>query len=178
MNVDHQGIIESIENDDDRIDVLEKTIRFYIAKISQKSLTENQSQTQMALCIGDEIEAIGDIVSKDIVALSFKKRKKMVRFSEEGWAELEKLFSLINENFDLTMAMMVHPDEDIFKKIQRHERYMDDMERDLRHSHLIRLNEMRAESHETSTIHLELISQLRLVNARLAKIARAAAALK
>jgi len=178
-NVDHQGIVESIENDDDRIDVLEKAIRFYIAKISQKSLTENQSQTQMSLLsIGDEIEAIGDIVSKDIVALSFKKRKKMVRFSEEGWAELEKLFSLISENFDLTMAMMVHPDEDIFRKIQRHERYMDDIERDLRHSHLMRLNEMRAESHETSTIHLELISQLRLVNARLAKIARAAAALK
>ena len=86
----------------------EKAIRFYIAKISQKSLTENQSQTQMALQHRDEIEAIGDIVSKDIVALSFKKRKDGSFFRRRMGGAGKAVF-LINENFDLTMAMMVHP---------------------------------------------------------------------
>ncbi|MBT3181904.1 MAG: Na/Pi cotransporter family protein, partial [Deltaproteobacteria bacterium] len=159
--------------------IIEKAVRFYLAKISQQSLTEKQVTTQLSLLtMSDEIEAVGDIISKDIISLARKKRKKIARFSDEGWKELEQLHRLISENFDLLLSMTIQPCEEIMKKIERHEQYLNEMEQDLRQSHLMRLHEMLPETYETSTIHLDLLGQLRLINIRLAKIADVAIELK
>ena len=76
--------MKKVDGADDRVDLLEKAIRFYLAKISQEELTEKQGSTQVALLtVAAEMEDIGDVVSKEIVALAKKKRKKRTRFSQK-----------------------------------------------------------------------------------------------
>ncbi len=173
---DFDKLLEKADNADDRVDLLEKAIRFYLAKLSQEKLTERQGSTQVALLtIGGELEDIGDVVSKEIVALAKKKRKKKTRFSQEGWKELKEMHGLVLQNFDLMRAMLVQPHEDIAKKLFRHQQHLKEVEAELRASHLQRLHDMQPESYITSTIHLDLLSQFRIINAKLARIVESAA---
>lgn len=166
-----EGILEKVGSADDKIDLLEKRVRFYLAKVSQKSLTEEQAQTQvMLLTIGGELEDIGDIISKEIVTLAQKKHRKMSRFSDEGWSELKEMHALVVQNFDLMQSMLTQPHEDIAQKLFRHQQHLKDVELELRTSHLQRLHAMLPESYETSSIHLDLISQFRMINVKLARI--------
>jgi phosphate:Na+ symporter len=179
LNVDFDKLLEKVARADDKIDILEKHVRFYLSKVSQKNLNETQAATQMALLsIGKELEDIGDFMSRDILKLARKKRKKFARFSDEGWGELGQIHKLIMETFDLTISMMIHPHEDIARKVSRHDQRMDELEQELRQSHLLRLHEMLPETYETSTIHLDLMSQFRMIAAKLERIAQSAKELK
>ncbi|MBU0505870.1 MAG: Na/Pi cotransporter family protein [bacterium] len=167
---DIEAAIKDIQSKDDRIDMLEKAVRFYLSKISQRELTEEQGTQQIALItIAGEYENIGDYISKDILALARKKQKKISRFSDEGWTELQQLHKKVAENFDLAVTMLMHSHEDIVRKAIRNNEEIKEMEQDLRASHMQRLHEKRIESYETSTIHLDLLSQFRAINYRLLK---------
>jgi phosphate:Na+ symporter len=169
---DIEAAVKDIQSKDDRIDMLEKAVRFYLSRISQKELTEEQGTQQTALVtIAGEFETIGDFISKDIVALARKKQKKISRFSDEGWAELKQMHKKVMENFELTVTMLMHCHEDIAKKVFRNSEEIKEMEQDLRASHMQRLHEKCIESYETSTIHLDLLSEFRAVNHTLAKTA-------
>ncbi len=164
-------LAEKTASADDKIDLLEKAVRFYLAKISQKMLNESQSIQQVSLLmIAGELEDIGDVISKEVILLAHKKRKKWTRFSDEGWVEIKHLHELVLQNFDLTISMLTHPHEDIALKVIRHDHHLNEVELELRQSHLMRLHDKMRESFDTSSIHLDLMSQFRTINAKLVRI--------
>lgn len=174
-DVDFERLEEKIAGADDKIDILEKEVRFYLAKVSQKNLTETQVLIQVSLSyVGGEFEDIGDAISKEILHLARRKRTKLARFSDEGWAELDKFHKLVMDNFNLTLSMMMQPHEDLYLKMTRHELRLNELEQECRLLHLDRLNQMLPESYETSTIHLDFLSQMRLVNSKLARVVQSA----
>lgn len=178
-DVDFDKLVEEVGAADDRVDMLEKKVRFYLAKVSQKALTESQAANQVALItIGGEFEDIGDAVSKEMTSLAHKRRKKLALFSEEGWSELKHLHSLVMENFGLAISMLMQPHQDIAMKAMRHEKYLNEVEQELRQSHLLRLHEKLPETFETSTIHLDLLSQFRMINSKLTKVVEIARELR
>ncbi len=175
LDVDFDRLIEKCASADDKIDILEKAVRFYVSKVSQKTLTETQVKTQVALLsIGSELEDVGDAISKEIINLAHKKRRKLARFSDEGYEELTKLHGLVLSNFDLMISMLMHPHDDIALKALRHEKHLNEVEQELRQSHLQRLHDKRPETYETSTIHMDLLSQFRMINSKLTRIVEAA----
>ena len=84
------------------------------------------------------------------------------------------MHGLVLANFDLMHSMLVQPHEDIAKKLYRHQQHLKEVEVELRASHLQRLHDMQPESYVTSTIHLDLLSQFRIINAKLARIVESA----
>lgn len=158
---------------DDKIDRLEKAVRFYLAAISQKVLSESQARRQIALTtIGGELEDIGDLVSKDIIHLARKKRQKMTRFSQEGWEELKRMHKMTMHTFDLTLTMLMRPHPDISQQILAYHQNINEVFQELQASHLHRLHDKLPESYETSSIHLELLSHFRNISSKLTRIAQ------
>jgi phosphate:Na+ symporter len=175
MDVDFERAADHLGSADDKIDTLEKAVRFFLSKVSESELTENQARTQVSLLTqGGDIEDIGDIMSKDVLTLAKKKRGKVVRFSEEGWAELKKFHDLVLKNFDLTISMLAHPHEDIAQKMARHKVHLGEMEQTMRMSHIQRLHDKLPETYETSSIHLDLMSCMRAINTKLLRVVQTA----
>ncbi len=175
MDVDFERACEHVGSADDRIDKLEKAVRFFLSKVSEKELTEKQAQSQVALLtLAGDIEDIGDIMSKDILTLAKKKRRKVVRFSEEGWKELKAFHDLVLKDFDLTISMLAHPHVDIAQKMVRHKERLSETERAMRQSHIQRLHDKLPETYETSSIHLDLLSCMRSVNTKLMRLVETA----
>lgn len=178
MNINFDTLKTEVANTDDRIDILEKSVRFFLAKISHGNLNNEQAADEIALLsIAGELESIGDTIQRRLIGLAHKKRKKLVRFSADGWGELKKLHKLVAENFDLTLAMLARPDREISLKMMRHEHKLKELEQELKQSHLMRLHKGLPESFDTSTIHLEILGAFRAINYKLSEIVEAAAEL-
>lgn len=169
---DYKDAIELTDVEDDKIDKLEKAVRFYLAEISAEKLSDEQAQHQLALVsIASDLEEIGDIISKDMVQLAEKKGKWHRLFSDDGWQDLRNFQNKVVENFTLTISLLTEPSKEIADKIFRHEDHMNEVEQRLRQAHITRLNMGLKESFETSSIHLDILANLRRINSKLTHIA-------
>lgn len=172
---DNQEAIEFMANEDDKIDVLEKAVRFYLAEISIDGLSEEQSKRFMALLtIAADLEDVGDVMSHELAQLAKKKVKRHIFFSDDGWRDLRNFQGMVLENFNLMVSMLAQPDDEISKKLMRHDAHMNDIEQQLRQAHITRLHEGLRESFDTSSIHLDILANVRRINSMLAHIAETA----
>ncbi len=167
-------LIEEIEEQDDKVDILDREIKLYLAKISQESLTPEQARMQLNLvAITTDLEEVCDITSKSILELAERMYHKGRHFSEEGWNELKDVHAKVQENFELMISLLTHEDEAMARKATRHEKQLAVIEDQYREAHLQRLHKGLKESIETSSIHLEILSHFRRINSKLTAMVKA-----
>lgn len=170
---DHE-LAQEIAISDDKVDMLDKSIKFYLAKISQELLTAAQAKMELSLVtITAAAEDIGDIINKNILELAAKKIRKQVDFSKDGWQELQTLHEGASKLFGLTLQLLTSGDEEIYRKICRGRDELIEMEKDFRQGHINRLHKGYKESFETSSIHLDLLTNIQRIVAVLQRIAEA-----
>jgi phosphate:Na+ symporter len=163
-----------IEARDDKVDILDREIRFYLARLGQETMTREQADRQMELISrASDIENVGDLVNRNILALARKKAAHGLAFSKEGWAEIQDFHAKVCENFDLALVAFSSGDEEIARKVLRHREKLVEIEGELKERHIARLNQGLRESIETSSVHLDLLAHLRRVNGYVGNMAAA-----
>ena len=171
--LDFMEEVESMQHEDDKIDILDKAIRFYLAEISTEKLSTDQSHTQMMLlAITSDLEEIGDTISKEMAMLAKKKAQWRRIFSDDGWRDLRGFQAMVKENFDLTISVLTQPSEELATRVYHHEEHIDEVEQNLRQAHINRLHQGLKEAFDTSSIHLDILGNLRRINTKLAHIVR------
>ncbi len=172
---DDPDLLGHLEEEDDKVDYLNREIKFYLARLSQEALNPDQGKMQLNfIAMISDLEEIGDIINKNILELATKKITKGRHFSESGWKEIREMHAKVLENFQLAIATLASEDESIARKLMRHEKHLDEMEDRYREAHLQRLHKGMKEAIETSSIHLDLLSNFRRINAKLLEIVTAA----
>ena len=168
-------VMAFIEEQDDKIDILDREIKFYLAKISQEDLNPEQARMQLNLvAITSDLEEICDIINKNILELAEKKIQKSRQFSTEGWKEILDVHAKVSENFQLMVSTLTTEDETLARKAIRHEKHLAFLEDRYREAHLHRLHKGLKETIETSSIHLDLLANFRRINSKLTAIVQAA----
>ncbi|MBI1909379.1 MAG: Na/Pi cotransporter family protein [Deltaproteobacteria bacterium] len=163
--------IDDLEAMDDHLDLLNKEVKFYLAKISQGMLSDKESVLELNfLAMASDLEEIGDIINKHLMELAEKKIRKGREFSEEGWAEIKDFHAKVSENFDLAISAITTGDEAMAQKVLRHDAHLRDVERELRQAHLNRLHQGLKETFETSSIHLDILANFQRINAKITAI--------
>jgi phosphate:Na+ symporter len=167
-------LVADIEARDDKVDILNREIRFYLAKLSQGALTPEQAERQMALIgLSNDIENVGDLVNKNVLALARKKISHGLAFSREGWAEIREFHAKVCENLDLALVAFSAGDEEIARKVLRHRLKMVEIEGELREKHITRITQALRETLETSSMHLDILAYLRSINGYVGNLAAA-----
>lgn len=164
--------MERLEEMDDQVDHLDREIKFYLAKVDHAQLGEEQARRQMELLtLTHDLEQIGDVINKEMMELADKKRRKNVSFSEEGWHEIGAFHRMVMENFRLAITALASGDIGLGKKVLRHKKHLGGVEQDYGQKHLLRLHQGLRESFDTSSIHLDLLSNLRRINSVICRMA-------
>lgn len=170
-----QELMSYIEEQDDKVDLLDREIKFYLAKISQESLDPEQARMQLNLvAVTSDLEEICDVINKNILELAHKKIQKTREFSKEGWTEIKDFHAKVAENFQLAISVLAGQDETLARKIARHEGFLSDLEDHYREAHLLRLSRGLKETIETSSIHIDLLGNFHRINSKLTAIVKAA----
>jgi phosphate:Na+ symporter len=160
--------------EDDRVDQLRSEIVPFLTKIYQEELSQEQSIRALQLLhVVDELEHIGDIVSKNLVRYAQKKIEEGFYFSEAGFHEIHHYHELAVESVQMAISALAGWDQDLAARVVKRRETVNLRLRELRNAHVERLKMGMRESLETSAVHLDLISDLERINTHAANIGAA-----
>jgi phosphate:Na+ symporter len=169
-----EALMRQVIARDDLIDRLEEDIKQFLIKLGAQQLTAEQAERETALIfVIANLEEIGDIVEKGLMELAEKKLRGGHSFSQQGWAEIRDVHAKVVENLELALAALAAQDPSIAEKVIRHKSRINLLERQLRQKHIDRLHEGLRESIDTSSLHLDLLANLKRANSLAAGIAYA-----
>jgi phosphate:Na+ symporter len=167
------AMIEAVQKEDDKLDLLNTEIKTYLVRLSGQALTRVESRREVALLsFSNNLETIGDILERNLMGLAKKKLELHVEFSKEGAVELEKMAQSVLESFQIAVAAFTGHDRMLAEQLVNREREMSEREQALRNSHFQRLSAGLQESVETSAIHLDILTYLKAIHGHLASVAR------
>ena len=157
---------------DDSVDELYSAIKYYLTKISREALGEEESRRWTdIISFTINMEQVGDIVERILIDIEDKKIRKGRSFSDAGMAEICELHARLIDNLRLGMSVFLNGSvRDAHKLLEEKARFRD-LERAYASSHLSRLSGNTMQSIETSSLHIDLISDLKRINSHICSIA-------
>jgi phosphate:Na+ symporter len=163
---------EQLRRLDDTVDSLYTAIKFYLTQISGDALSERESRRWSEIVsFTINMEQIGDIIERVLQDIEDKKIRKSRRFSDAGMAEICHLHERLVSNLRLGMSVFLDGHARDAKKLLEEKARFRDLEHEYAASHIARLRENTPQSIETSSLHLDLISELKRINSHICSIA-------
>ena len=165
-------LAEQLRKMDDTVDQLYSAIKFYLTKISRESLSEREGRRWTDIVsFTINMEQIGDIIERVVQDIEDKKIRKSRRFSDAGMAEIVHLHERLTANLRLGMSVFLDGHLSDAKTLLEEKARFRDLERGYAASHIARLQDNTAHSMETSSLHIDLISDLKRINSHICSIA-------
>ncbi|MGH8859132.1 MAG: Na/Pi cotransporter family protein, partial [Polaromonas sp.] len=169
---DDLKLAEDLRKMDDTVDELYSSIKYYLTKISREALAEEESRRWTdIISFTINMEQIGDIVERVLIDIEDKKIKPGRHFSEAGMAEIAELHDRLLDNLRLGMSVFLNGTVRDAQKLLEEKARFRDLERAYATSHLGRLSANTVQSLETSSLHIDLISDLKRINSHICSIA-------
>ena len=161
-----------IEAADDVVDRLHEAIKLYMTRLTKEELDEQQSARAIEiLSFTTNLEHIGDIIDKNLMELAAKKIKSKASFSVEGQEELANFHQKIVANLDLALNIFISEDLELARRLLREKTAVRDLERNYVEHHYSRIRAGRPDSIESSSLHLDILRDLKRINGHLTSVA-------
>ena len=165
-------LAQELRQMDDTVDELYSAIKYYMTRISREALGEEESRRWTdIISFTINMEQIGDIIERVIIDIEDKKIKPQRNFSEAGMAEIVELHGRLVANLRLSMSVFLNGNVRDAQRLLEEKARFRDLERAYATTHLDRLSDRTTLSMETSSLHIDLISDLKRVNSHICSIA-------
>ena len=171
-----QGTIEVIRNNDagkadeairldDDVDRLYTAVKLYLTQISREALDEKDgARWTEIISLTINLEHVGDVIERILADLKDKKIAHKLSFSEAGMKEIEELHAMLVANLRLGLSVFLTGDVKSAQMLLAEKEKFRDLERAYASQHLDRLSGQTVQSIETSSLHLDIISDMRRIN--------------
>ncbi len=161
-------LVEEVSRMDDTADRLHEAIKLYVVKVTRDSLDDQEGRRAMEIVtFAINLEHIGDIIDKNLMQLAAKKIKRNLTFSQEGAAELQAMHQRVLADLKLAFGILVSGDVKVARQLLGEKTTFREAELAAAESHLSRLREERAESLETSSLHLDVLRDLKRIHSHI-----------
>lgn len=135
-----EKLLEGTQKDEKIVDELEREITVYLANLSQKGFSPTLSGRHSGfLNAVKDIERVGDHAD-NIAELASLRIEENLPFSDSAIKELDEMYILVSGVFKNAMDALQEENKEKAKLVVQTEKLIDQMEKDLRRSHLERLN--------------------------------------
>ena len=167
-----RNLAAQIRKKDDVVDDLYTAVKLYLTQVSREELDEKEGRRWADIVsFTINLEQVGDIIERVLSDIVDKKISKHRSFSEAGMAEICDLHARLVANLRLGMSVFLHGDLKSAQELLAQKVLFRDLERAYADSHLGRLAGNTLESIETSSLHLDLISDFKRINSHICSIA-------
>ncbi|MGE0358484.1 MAG: Na/Pi cotransporter family protein [Burkholderiales bacterium] len=157
--------VEELIRLDDDVDRLYTAVKLYLTQISREALDEKDGRRWaeiMSLTIN--LEHVGDVIERILTDVKDKKIAHKLSFSEAGMKELADLHAKLVANLRLGLSVFLTGDVKSAQMLLAEKEKFRDLERSYASQHLDRLADQSVLSIETSSLHLDIISDMRRIN--------------
>ena len=157
---------------DNAVDRLNEAIKLYITKLTRDALDERDGRRAMEIIsFTINLEHIGDIIDKNLCELAAKKIKKRYQFSAEGAAELTGFHKQVVDSLQAAFGIFMTGDIAAARRLLRQKSELRQAELAAAERHFERLREGRPESLETTSLHLDILSDLKRIHSHICSVA-------
>jgi phosphate:Na+ symporter len=172
LMTDDRKLVAELSRMDNLVDRLDEAIKLYVTRVTREPLDERDGHRAMEIIsFTINLEHIGDIIDKNLMELAAKKIKHKYQFSREGAAELTDFHQRIIENLKLAFGVFMSGDVKVARKLIEEKAGLRSLELTAAESHLARLREGRPESIETTSLHLDVLRDLKRIHSHICSVA-------
>lgn len=167
-----ERLLEEVREEDDIVDKIYGGIKNYMAKLTQEFMDPKEAQRYVQiLTFSTNLEHIGDVIDKNLMALAQKKIKSQNSFSEAGFKEIEQIHKLVLESVQLAQSLFISGDQATARRLIEGKEYIRQVETEGMATHIQRLRGGVPETIATSSLHLDIIRDYRRINAYISTVA-------
>ncbi|SFV11231.1 Na/Pi cotransporter family protein [Pseudoduganella namucuonensis] len=168
-------LANEVSQKDDAVDRLHEAVKLYVINVTHGSLDEAEARRALeVLSLAINLEHIGDIIDKNLMELAGKKIKRQLQFSEEGARELREFHRVVHDNLRLSMTVFLSGDLKSARRLLQEKGRIREMEFAASENHIARLKEGRVESIETSSLHIDILRDLKRIHSHICSTGYAA----
>jgi phosphate:Na+ symporter len=169
---DSAQLADALRRKDDEIDRLYSAIKRYLAQISREALEARESRRWTEIIqFTINMEHVGDIIERLLLDVAERKIKHGLSFSEAGLREISDLHARLIGNLQLSVAVFLNGDLKSAQRLIAEKVTFRELDMRYAESHLTRLSENTPQSVETSSLHLDLLSDFKRMNSLFCSVA-------
>ncbi len=169
---DDANMVKEVERSDDVVDGLHEAIKIYLTRLARNELDPSESRrTVEILSFTTNLEHVGDIIDKNLMELAAKKIRARSSFSKEGLAEIESMHAQVVANLQLALNVFMSGDIKLARKLLEQKVQIREMEQRFSEAHYARIGAGRLESMESSSLHLDVLRDLKRINSHVTSVA-------
>jgi phosphate:Na+ symporter len=157
---------------DDVVDRLNGAIKAYLISLDHDTLDpDDDRRLSEIVAFITNLEHAGDIVEHGVIASANKRLKRNLAFSAEGTAEICQMLQRLVTNLRTAAAVFMTDDVRAARELLGEKEVFRDLENRATEAHFARVRAGRVESVETSALHLDMLRDLKRINAHIAAAA-------
>jgi phosphate:Na+ symporter len=165
-------LVDQVSRMDNSVDSLDEAIKLYVTKLTRGSLDEREGKRAMEIIsFAINLEHMGDIIDKNLSELAIKKIKRRFQFSPEGAEELSAFHKRTTDSLRIAFGVFMSGDVNEARKLLAEKALLRNTELAATERHLDRLREGRPETIETTSLHLDVLRDLRRIHSHICSVA-------
>jgi phosphate:Na+ symporter len=167
-----RALAAEVSRMDDTVDRLDEAIKLYVTKLTRGSLDEREGRRAMEIiAFAINLEHVGDIIDKNLSELAAKKSRRKLEFSSEGAAELAAFHQRILRSLRMAFGVFMSGDVGDARKLIAEKAELRNAELAATERHLDRLREGLPATIETTSLHLDVLRDLRRIHSHICSVA-------
>ncbi len=167
-----RDLVRETSRTDNVVDKLDDAIKLYVTKLTRGSLDDREGHRAMEIisfCIN--LEHIGDITDKNLCELAAKKIRRRLQFSDEGAAEIAGFHKRVHESLRLALGVFMSGNVGEAHKLLSEKAQLRNLEQAAAERHFERLRAGRPETLETTSLHLDVLRDLKRIHSHICSAA-------
>jgi phosphate:Na+ symporter len=167
-----RALVVGVARMDNIVDSLNEAVKLYLTKLTRSNLDEREAKRAMEIMsFAINLEHVGDIIEKNLSELAAKKIKRDVQFSADGATEIDQFQKRILGNLRLAFGVFMSGDVSGARKLVAEKAELRSAELTAAERHLERLREGRPETLETTSLHMDILRDLKRINSHICSVA-------
>jgi phosphate:Na+ symporter len=169
---DDEALVAEVRRLDDVLDRLRHAIERYLSALERSGLDPQQRQRLARIqVVALNLEHAGDILDKGLMPLAAKRIRRRLRFPEPELVQARAVHDHLLAQLRLAVAVFMAGDLQAAIRLVEEKETLRDLERDATAGHFARLREGGAAAADTGALHLDVIRDLKRIEAHLAATA-------
>jgi phosphate:Na+ symporter len=166
-----RALVAQVSRMDNAVDRLDEAIKLYVTKLTRGSLDEREGRRAMEIIsFAINLEHVGDIIDKNLCEIAAKKIKRKFEFSSEGAAELNAFHKRVLESLRAAFGVFMSGDVAEARKLLAEKTLLRNAELAAAEKHFERLREGRPETLETTSLHLDVLRDLKRIHSHICSV--------
>ncbi|MGE7370445.1 Na/Pi cotransporter family protein [Neorhizobium sp. NPDC001467] len=160
--------LSALRKQDTVLDRLNTAVKYYLTSIDPEELSDADKQRlEEILIFSTGLEHAGDVLDQNVLPHLAKRLRRGIKFSKPAKRELDDLFDRLATNLRTAAALFMSQDDRMARMLAEEKVIFRKSERDGTRAHFERLRKGDLASAESSSLHLDLLRDLKQINSHL-----------